>query len=220
MKGFVKFIFLNFAMVALISMLAGCANETKETEPADVEEAEDQKEMNNNESEPKEEDSNDNSVEEPVSENKNGSTDEGTESARSNNETKTTENITLSSYSSEKIEYARVWLQLGKTQDIDELNVEHISVGKPLNPDDETSINYPENVIRLTGSRLVEGSITYSGNGDGTINLYNRIPQRWDGENPAGEDVYKTIIEDIEQKSIDPGNDEEIINLIDKLHIY
>ncbi|API92415.1 hypothetical protein KM914_11270 [Virgibacillus pantothenticus] len=66
------------------------------------------------------------------------------------------------------MEYARVWLQLGEIKDVDELNVRHIPAGTPLNPDDETSVNYPEDVIQLAGSRLVDGSVTYSSNGDGT----------------------------------------------------
>ncbi len=123
----------------------------------------------------------------------------------------------LSQYSSEQIEYARVWLQLGPNQEIDELNVRKISAGVPINPDDETSANYPEDVIQLAGSRLVDGSVTYSGNGDGTINVYN-VPLRWDGNYPAGEDFYKDIIENTKQVSIEPGNDEKIIALI-KLQI-
>lgn len=127
-------------------------------------------------------------------------------------------NDALAEHSSEEIEYARIWLQLGDTQEIDELNVQHFSSGEPLNPDDETSIDYPEDVIQLSGSRLVEGSITYSGNGDGTIKLY-KIPQRWDGKNPAGEDAYKQIIEDTEQVSIDTGDDKKVEALIKKLNI-
>ncbi|WP_207667471.1 hypothetical protein [Clostridium sp. 1xD42-85] len=42
------------------------------------------------------------------------------------------------------MEYARVWLQLGEIKDGDELYVRHIPTGTPLNPDDETSVNYPE----------------------------------------------------------------------------
>ncbi|SES18263.1 hypothetical protein SAMN04487944_12241 [Gracilibacillus ureilyticus] len=78
------------------------------------------------------------------------------------------DNDPLSEYSSEQIEYARVWLQLGPNQEIDELNVWHIEAGEPLNPTDEKSAAYPEDVIQLAGSRLVDGSVTYSGNGDGT----------------------------------------------------
>lgn len=128
-------------------------------------------------------------------------------------------NDVLAKYSPEEIEYARIWLQLGDTQNIDKLNVQHISSGTPLNPDDKTSLDYPEDVVQLTGSRLAEGSITYSSNGDGTIKLYSKIPQRWDGKNPAGEDTYKDIIEDTKQKSIDTGDDEKVKELIKKLNV-
>lgn len=122
----------------------------------------------------------------------------------------------LSQYSSEQIEYARVWLQLGPNQDIDGLYVKRISAGMPLNPDDETSGTYPEDVIQLAGSRLVDGSVTYSGNGDGTINVYN-VPLRWDGEYPAGEEFYTEIIDNAELVPIDVGEDEEVIRLIELL---
>lgn len=146
---------------------------------------------------------------------KNSNQDKNTSEDSGDNE----ESDALAEYSPEEIENARIWLQLGDTQDIDELNVQHISSGEPLNSDDETSIDYPEDVVQLTGSRLAEGSITYSSNGDGTIKLYNKIPQRWDGENPAGEDTYKEIIEDTKQESIDTGNDEKVEELIKKLNI-
>lgn len=83
----------------------------------------------------------------------------------------------LGQYTSEQIEYARVWSQLGPNQAIDELNVQHIKAGAPINPNDETSILYPEDVIQLSGSRLVDGVVTYSSNGNGTINVYN-VPLR------------------------------------------
>lgn len=108
-------------------------------------------------------------------------------------------------------------MQLGPNQEIDELNVRKISAGEPINPDDETSANYPEDVIQLAGSRLVDGSVTYSGNGDGTINVYN-VPLRWDGNYPAGEDFYNDIIENTKQVYIETGNDDKIIALI-KLQI-
>ncbi|URT69067.1 hypothetical protein [Cytobacillus firmus] len=126
------------------------------------------------------------------------------------------DNKTLSQYSSQQIEYARVWLQLGPNQDLDELYVRHIPAGTPLNPEDETSAGYPEDVIQLAGSRLADGSVTYSGNGDGTINVYN-VPLRWDGQYPAGEKFYSDIIEDTKQVSIKPGKDEKVIELIEKL---
>ena len=120
----------------------------------------------------------------------------------------------LSEYSSEQIEYARVWRQLGPNQEIDGLYAQQIPEGAPLNPDDDTSAAYPEPVIQLAGSRLVDGSVTYSSNGDGTINVYY-VPLRWDGEYPAGEEFYNDIIENTEVVEIEPGEDEEVIRLIE-----
>lgn len=125
----------------------------------------------------------------------------------------------LSKYSSEEIEYARIWLQLGANQEIDELNVWHISAGELLNPDDETSAVYPEDVIQLAGSRLIDGSVTYSSNANGTINLYN-VPLRWDGNYPAGKSFYEDIIKNKKVISINPGEDEKVQRLIKLLIIH
>ncbi|MFD1019684.1 hypothetical protein [Thalassobacillus hwangdonensis] len=125
----------------------------------------------------------------------------------------------LSDFTSEQIEYARVWLQLGPNQQLDELNVWHIPAGEKLNEDDETSAVYPEDVIQLAGGRLVDGSVTYSGNGDGTINVYN-VPLRWDGQYPAGEEFYNEIIENTKLVSIDTGDDQEVIRLIKLMKIH
>lgn len=128
---------------------------------------------------------------------------------------------TLSEYSDDEIEYARIWLQLGDTQEINELNVHKMSAGTPLNPDDESSVDYPEDVVQLRGESVAEGSITYSSNGDGTITVYNKIPARWDGENPAGKETYEKILDDKEEVSIDTGDDnKEIEDLIKKLNIH
>lgn len=124
----------------------------------------------------------------------------------------------LSNYSSSQIEYARVWLQLGPNQEIDQLYVQHIPAGTPLNPNDETSLSYPEDIIQLYGSRLVDGSVTYSGNGDGTINVYN-VPLRWDGVYPAGEEFYQNIIENTRLIYIDPNDDDKVIKFIKILNV-
>lgn len=142
-------------------------------------------------------------------------------SSPENNDSNVSENEeieALTDYSAEEIEYARVWLQLGANQAIDELYVQHIPAGTPINPNDDTSLHYPEDVIQLAGIRLVDGSVTYSGNGDGTINVY-QVPLRWDGNYPAGEDFYKDIINHTKSVYIDPGNDEDVIELIKLLHI-
>lgn len=125
----------------------------------------------------------------------------------------------LSGYSSKQIEYARVWLLLGPNQEIDELNVRLIPAGTPINPNDETSANYPEDVIQLAGGRLVDGSVTYSGNGDGTINVYN-VPLRWETNVPDDlpenymRELTEEIIETTELVYVDPGEDEKITELI------
>lgn len=124
----------------------------------------------------------------------------------------------LSDFSSEEIEYARVWLQFGANQDIENLYVKHIPAGTSLNPDDDTSIDYPEDVIQLSGDRLVDGVVTYSGNGNGTINEY-KIPKRWDGKNPVGKETYKEIIDNPQQMYIHPGDDEKVKSLIKILKI-
>lgn len=52
-------------------------------------------------------------------------------------------------------------------------------------------------------------SVTYSSNGDGTINVYN-VPLRWDGNYPAGEEFYIDIIDQTKSVYIDLENDEEV----------
>jgi hypothetical protein len=71
----------------------------------------------------------------------------------------------------------------------------------------------------LAGSRLVDGSVTYSGNGDGTINVYE-VPLRWETSVPDDLDenymkeLTESIIENTELVYVDPGDDEKIIELI------
>lgn len=134
------------------------------------------------------------------------------------------ENRELSKYSPEQIEYARVWLQLGPNQEIDELYVKEISEGTLLNPEDNMSVKYPEDVVQLTGSRLVDGIVTYSSNGDGTINVYN-VPLRWYGGFTPPKDIDKEkihqemedIINNTKKVYIHPNNEEKIIALIKKI---
>ncbi len=169
---------------------------------------------------------NTNEADEPISKNESGSEDSETVDNDSNHtaaensesaESDLKNDGVLSEYSSEQIEYARIWLQLGPNQELDKLYVHHIPAGEPLHPKDETSVSYPEDVIQLSGTRLVDGSVTYSGNGDGTINVYN-VPLRWDGLYPAGEEFYQEIIDNTELVPVDTGDDQEIIALIKLLN--
>jgi hypothetical protein len=185
-------------LTVFLMIFAGCSNSKGESVQT----------SNGTSSTNKEEVSSDTSKESPSTNSNDTATEDNTTNSGNQENNKT-----LSPYSSKQIEYARVWLQLGPNQEIDELNVLHIPAGTPINPDDETSANYPENVIQLAGSRLVDGSVTYSGNGDGTINVYN-VPLRWDGSYPAGEDFYKDIIDNTKLVNVEKGDDEKIIELI------
>jgi hypothetical protein len=125
----------------------------------------------------------------------------------------------LSEYSAGEIEYARVWLQIAGNKDTDELNVEHISAGEQVNPYDDDSVNYPEDVIFLGGKIIADGVVVYSGNGDGTINLYN-VPSHWPSYkqiDKSMEEYTKDIIKNTNQIYIEPGDDEEVIKLIEKI---
>lgn len=196
--------------------LIACSDDTEQNEAIDKEKetkTEDQQNNaaeNNNETKKEDHDTESNSEEtETDNDHSDVTSSENDNTENPDNQSNDTKDSALSAYSSEEIEYARIWLQLGEVEDVDELNVTYISAGEPLNPNDETSLDYPEDVVQLAGSRLIDGSIIYSSNGDGTINLYRKVPQRWDGKNPAGEDAYKQIIDDIEQVSIDTGDDEK-----------
>lgn len=154
------------------------------------------------------------------SQSKGSTTDAESEPSSTNYEHKPTSSAgnnesteTLAQYSVKEIEYARVWLQLGANQNIEGLYVRHISAGTPLNPDDTTSANYPEDVIQLAGSRLVDGSVTYHSNGDGTINVYN-VPLRWDGQYPAGKKFYTAITKNTKHVFIDTGDNKKVIEFI------
>lgn len=203
-----------YSTLILFLLLVGCASDTSDDADAQNSAVENNETRESNLEEKADEPELKTKSKQPVA-------DESTEVASENEESEesnTTEENALSAYSSAEIEYARVWLALGPNQEIDQLNVVHIPAGEPINPDDETSLSYPEDVIQLSGSRLVDGSVVYSGNGDGTVNVY-RVPLRWDGEYPAGEEFYQDIIDNTELEYIDPGNDVEVLELIDLLNI-
>lgn len=159
-----------------------------------------------------------------------GSSNESTNDESSNDASKSEEGsegegVDLSDYSSEEIEYARVWHQLAPNQQIDKMYVNKISAGSPLNPNHkDVSATYPEDVIQLEGTRIVDGAVTYSGNGDGTINLYE-VPARWNeklGGEVDKEAIKKTtenIVKNKKKVEIKAVSNEEIINLIKKIEM-
>lgn len=205
MKKQSRLFYCHFVLLLLVLMLAGCTGGTNEESKTDASEGDSAvvSKSTTESDDSKTDDSNDSSL-------------ESTKNEKSNH---TSGDNTLSEYSSEQIEYARVWLQLGANQEIDELNVRHIQAGEPINPYDNTSASYPEEVIQLAGSRLVDGSVTYSGNGDGTINIYN-VPLRWDGSYPASENFYTNIIKNTKRVYVAKGDDIEIKELIEMLNVH
>lgn len=225
MKKSNKNFFYNVSLLLIVVLLAGCTGDGNEKSGMDSLENESTLESENEdfkETDVVESDDSNATIgsEESVTADSKNTPSEEIINDKSNNTYENEEEHPLSKYSSEEIEYARVWLQLGVIkEDVDELKVRHISAGTPLNPDDETSASFPKDVIQLAGSRLVDGSVTYNGNGDGTINVYN-VPLRWDGEYPAGEEFYNDIIENTESVYVDPNDDEKIITIIEKMKIH
>lgn len=206
MKKLRNIFYCNAVLMLLVLLLVGCMDGKEEISNND---SSLQSEENNNETDDSNQISKDESEtttgsKESATKNSNentskeSSTDESQETSSEGlkNEANSEKDNVLAEYSSEKIEYARVWLQLGANQEIDELNVRHISAGEPINPNDDTSANYLEDVIQLAGSRLVDGSVTYSGNGDGTIKVYN-VPLRWDSSDDVSKGVMREVTENI-----------------------
>ncbi|MDR4229120.1 hypothetical protein FO507_17420 [Bacillus mojavensis] len=233
MKKLRNIFYCNAVLMLLVLLLVGCmgGKEEKSNNDSSL-----QSEENNNETDDSNQISKDESETTTGSEksatknsndntSKESSTDESqeTSSEEIRNEEKSQKDNVLAEYPSEKIEYARVWLQLGANQEIDELNVRHISAGEPINPNDDTSASYPEDVIQLAGSRLVDGSVTYSGNGDGTIKVYN-VPLRWDSSNDVSKGVMREVTENIIKNTktvyVDTGDSEKIKRLIDIMAIH
>ena len=204
---------LYFSIAFILVGCTGNTNEQSTTDPTENSSILDTNEKDESTSELEESDTDDTN---DVSPEKSVNVDSG--STASENTDQKEDKETLSQYSHEQIEYARIWLQLGPNQELDELYVQYIPAGEALNPDDETSASYPEDVIQLLGTRLVDGSVTYSGNGDGTINVY-KVPLRWDGVYPAGEKLYIDMIENTELVYVNPGDNTKIIELIKLLHI-
>lgn len=233
MKKLRNIFYSNVVMMLLVLLLVGCMGGKEEKSNND---SALQSEENNNETEDSNQITKDESEattgsEESGTKNSNenalkeSSTDESKETSSEGlkNEANSEKDNVLAEYPSEKIEYARVWLQLGANQEIDELNVRHISAGEPINPNDDTSAGYPEDVIQLAGSRLVDGSVTYSGNGDGTIKVYN-VPLRWDSSDDVSKGVMREVTEDIIKNAktvyVDTGDSEKIKRLIDIMAIH
>ncbi|MFP7473449.1 hypothetical protein SFC55_20810 [Niallia taxi] len=207
-------------IIGILTLLGGCFGKASEETNNTVLKTEEPSETNKNTKDGVEKTGTDESTDSKSNEPNNTGSGSDERSSKSNdlstNDKESKES--LAPYSNEQIEYARVWLQLGANQEIDELNVRHIPVGEPINPNIDNSATYPEGVIQLSGSRLIDGSITYNGNGDGTINVYN-APMRWEAPPPdVDEETLQEETEEILNNTkkiyIEPAKGEDIIKLI------
>ncbi|WP_432740455.1 hypothetical protein ABLV91_13120 (plasmid) [Staphylococcus equorum] len=132
----------------------------------------------------------------------------------------------LNNFNSEEIEYARVWYQLISTKN-DLKGIRHVYVtelpkGSKVNPQAQNSAVYKENVVKLEAPMRAGGSITYSSNGDGTINVYNNVPYKWESSQTSDysqmDEVTRKAIEDnIETIYIKPHDNKTVANLANKV---
>lgn len=132
----------------------------------------------------------------------------------------------LNNFNSKEIEYARVWYQLISTRNdlkgIKNVYVTEIPKGSKVNPQAKNSAIYKEKVVKLEAPMRAGGSVTYSSNGDGTINVYNNIPYKW--ENSQNSDYSqmnkikkKAIEENIETVYIKPYDNKTVAKLASKI---
>src|SRR5699024_215756 len=132
----------------------------------------------------------------------------------------------LNNLSSEKIEYARVWYQLISTKNdlegIRNVYVTKIPKGSKVNPQAQDSAVYKEDVVKLEAPMKAGGSVTYSSNGDGSINVYNSIPYKW--ESPQNSDysqmdkiTRKAIEDNVETIYIKPHDNKTVAKLANKV---
>ncbi|WP_077309289.1 hypothetical protein [Terribacillus halophilus] len=207
------------ALFVLLMLLTGCANgENTQTDAKEL------SEPDTSSNDITTDDSSVNSLEESEASTK--ETIEHQKQDSNSDQAYENENL-LAGYSDEEIEYARIWLQLGPNQQIDELNVTHIPAGTPLDPEYFPVVNYPEDVTQLSGSRIGDGSVTYSSNGDGTINVYNvPLNDRWYGgfsppeniDEAAMREEFDRIIANTKHVYVDPGDDEAVKRLIELIN--
>src|SRR5690625_364415 len=122
-------------MALLIFMLIGCSSNVNEGSTDDEENISIGKSVEDKVNDLNEADRNDQHT---IHDDSNDiSSEENEDSVEKNNDP-------LAAYSSEQIEYARIWLQLGPNQEIDELNIRQITASETVHSSDETNVKYPE----------------------------------------------------------------------------
>lgn len=129
------------------------------------------------------------------------------------------ENTYLEGFNAEEIEYARIWYQLRiSNYNVDAsmpIYITKISKGSKVNPQSEKSAVYKEDVTTIASSHRAIGSITYSSNGDGTINLYKNVPYKWESPQVSdysnmGEVTKNAIENNIETLYVEPWDNQDV----------
>lgn len=217
--------------ITLSLILVGCNSDTSECS------SNTQSDNTDNQAKTEEKNKDDAAIEE--SKNNEATNDDKTEASREDNtknntnkneseekQTKNNKESYLADFSSKEIEYARIWEQLGPMKNnmkgMDTLYVKEIPKGSKVNPQAENSAVYQEDVVKLEAPIKAGGSVTYSSNGDGTINVYNKVPYRWADSQMSGysnmdEVTKKAIEENIETVDVKPTDNKTIAELASKI---
>lgn len=220
-----KKIILAISIAGLLVILVGCnSNSSSDTNTS---QSKDNETQNKNE-ETNTSDSGDNTE----SSNKQNKEQNDNKKQEKNNDSNENQQSTdkkksyLNNFNSEEIEYARVWYQLISTRydlkGIRDVYVTEIPKGSKVNPQAQNSAVYKENVVKLEAPMRAGGSITYSSNGDGTINVYNNIPYKWESSQTSDysqmDKVTRKAIEDnIETIYIKPHDNKQVAKLANKI---
>lgn len=122
----------------------------------------------------------------------------------------------LKDYSPKYIEYARVWLNVIGNQGVTELNISEEKEGTIINYFDDNSPVYPTDVKVITGSATADGMVIYSGNGDGTIDIYP-VPSHWHAPPEDLPALYEDILNPTTMY-LEPMLDEQVIRLIKRIN--
>lgn len=123
-------------------------------------------------------------------------------------------------YSDEEVEYARVWLDYVNGPNPPQLTVTFDKEGDFISPYAEyDNLVYPEDVTVLLGEYGADGMVTYSSNGDGTINVYD-VPSHWHQQSDeAFNEAAEEVLETVKKKEVPTGNDEQVLSILENMII-
>ncbi|MGW7777951.1 hypothetical protein ACWEX6_09830 [Staphylococcus xylosus] len=217
--------------ITLSLILVGCNSDTSETSnntQSDNTDNQEKTEEKNKDNATKEEnktneDSNDDKTESSTEGNNKHNTNKNESEEK---QTKNKKESYLEDYSAKELEYARVWEQLGPMKNnmkgMDYLYVNEIPKGSKVNPQAQNSAVYKEDVVKLEAPMRAGGSVTYSSNGDGTINVYNNIPYNWDSSQTSDYSkmdnvTRKAIEENIDTIYVKPTDNRTVSELASKV---